>query len=148
MTKPRLPPEVLAQRCASGMLEADAAVAFVGMKLEHIAPGAAAMSLTLRPEMMNSHGTCHGGFIFALADSTFAYACNSHNDVAVAQSCTITYINPAQAGDHLTAIAREVARRGRSGVYDIEVTDQTGQQIALFRGHSRTIKGKHIADPV
>ncbi len=145
MTKPQMSPEVMAQRCAEGMLATDEAVRSVGMKLEQIAPGAAVMSLELRPEMMNSHGTCHGGFIFALADSTFAYACNSHNDVAVAQSCTITYINPAKAGDRLRAVAREVSRRGRSGVYDIEVTDQKGQQIALFRGHSRTVKGKHIA---
>lgn len=145
MTKPHMPPEVLAQRCAEGMLSTDAAVRFVGMKLESIAPGAAVMSLELMPEMMNSHGTCHGGFIFALADSTFAYACNSRNDVAVAQSCTITYVNPAKAGDRLRAEAREVSRRGRSGVYDIEVKDQDGQQIALFRGHSRTIKGRHVA---
>jgi acyl-CoA thioesterase len=94
--------------------------------------------------MSNGHGTCHGGFIFSLADSAFAFACNSYNDIAVAQHCSITYINPVRVGDRLTAVAREVSRRGRSGIYDIRITNQHGVVVAEFRGHSRTLEGRHI----
>ncbi|MGO4339293.1 hydroxyphenylacetyl-CoA thioesterase PaaI [Labrys sp. KB_33_2] len=131
----------LAKACADAMWEEDAATRHLGIAMERVAPGMAVLSMTVRPEMTNGHRTCHGGYIFALADSTFAFACNSYDQRTVAQHCSITYIAPAFAGDCLTATAREVSRRGRSGIYDINITNQNGDHIAEFRGHSRTIKG-------
>ncbi|MGJ4860587.1 hydroxyphenylacetyl-CoA thioesterase PaaI [Labrys sp. La1] len=131
----------LAKACADAMWEEDAATRHLGIAMERVAPGMAVLSMTVRPEMTNGHRTCHGGYIFALADSTFAFACNSYDQRTVAQHCSITYIAPAFAGDCLTATAREVSRRGRSGLYDINITNQNGDHIAEFRGHSRTIKG-------
>jgi acyl-CoA thioesterase len=92
----------------------------------------------------NGHDICHGGFIFALADSAFAFACNSYNQVAVAQHNTISFIAPSFQGDRLTAVAREVTRNGRSGLYDVRVTNQDGRLIAELRGASRVIKGTHF----
>jgi acyl-CoA thioesterase len=103
--------------------------------------------MTVTADMVNGLDLCHGGFIFTLADSTFAFACNSYNQRAVAQIATITFIAPARRGDRLTAVAREVASFGRSGIYDIRVTDQHGRLIAEFRGHSRTVKGTHVPIP-
>jgi acyl-CoA thioesterase len=95
--------------------------------------------------MLNGHGTCHGGYIFTLADSAFAYACNSYNLTTVAAGCTIDYLAPGREGDVLTAIAQERSASGRTGVYDIEVINQRGEKIALFRGKSYRIKG-HVID--
>lgn len=125
----------------------DAASQGLGMSLDAIAPGAATLSMTVTDAMTNGHKTCHGGFIFTLADSAFAFACNSYNQNAVAQMASITFLAPAFAGDRLTAQALEVARSGRSGLYDIRVTNQSGAQIAEFRGHSRTVKGSHFPEP-
>jgi acyl-CoA thioesterase len=97
--------------------------------------------MIVRPEMSNGHGTCHGGYTFLLADSAFAFACNGYNQRTVGQHAAITYLAPGRLGDRLTATAREVSRQGRSGVYDVRVTNQDGVQIAEFRGHSRTVKG-------
>jgi acyl-CoA thioesterase len=128
------------------MWKADEASRNLGMVLAAVAPGAATLSLTVKHQMTNGHGTCHGGYIFTLADSAFAFACNSHNEIAVAQHCSITYIMPAHAGDNLTAVAHEVSRRGRSGIYDVDIRNQDMALVALFRGHSRTLKGKHLAE--
>ena len=100
--------------------------------------------MPVREDMLNGHGLCHGGMIFTLADSAFAFACNSYNQMAVAQHCSITYLIPGRIGDRLTATAREVSRRGRSGLYDIRITNQDGAHVAEFRGHSRTVKGTHL----
>lgn len=145
MTAARTPQE-LAEASAAAMWSDDAASQRLGMEIRHIAPGAATLAMTVRPDMSNGHGNCHGGYIFLLADSAFAFACNSYNLVTVAQHASISFLEPVRIGDQLTAEAREVARRGRSGIYDIRVTNQHGQNVAEFRGLSRTVKGTHVPD--
>lgn len=134
----------LAEASAAAMWSGDAASRKLGMSLDRIAPGQATLSMTVTADMSNGHGNCHGGYIFALADSAFAFACNSYNQLVVAQHCSVTYLNPGRIDDRLTATATEVSRRGRSGIYDIRLTNQNGEHIAEFRGHSRTIKGTHL----
>ena len=137
-------PQQLAEAAAAAMWAQDRASQGLGMSLDAVGPGTATLSMTVRDDMVNGLDLCHGGFIFTLADSTFAFACNSHNQRVVAQIATIAFIAPARRGDRLTARATEVARFGRSGLYDIRVTDQQGTLIAEFRGHSRTVKGTHV----
>ena len=134
----------LAEACAKAMWNDDSASQRLGMSLDHIAPGEATLSMDITRDMSNGHGNCHGGYIFTLADSAFAFACNSRNQVTVAQQNSITYINPGRIGDRLTATAREVSLRGRSGIYDVRITNQQGQHGAEFRGHSRSVKGTHL----
>jgi acyl-CoA thioesterase len=141
-----LTPEALAEACAEVMWNDDNASQRLGMILDRIAPGSASLSFEITDNMTNGHGTCHGGFIFALADSAFAFACNSYNQRAVAQHCTITYLTAAHRGDRLTANATEISRRGRSAIYDVKITNQNSEQVAEFRGHSRTVKGTHLPD--
>lgn len=137
-------PEEVAEASAKAMWNGDSASQRLNMRLDHIAPGEATLSMTITAEMSNGHGNCHGGYLFTLADSAFAFACNSYNQVAVAQHCSITYLMPGRIGDRLTATAKEISRRGRSGIYDIRLTNQSGDHIAEFRGHSRTVKGTHL----
>ncbi|TMM53022.1 hydroxyphenylacetyl-CoA thioesterase PaaI [Sulfitobacter sabulilitoris] len=139
-------PLARARTCATLMMEQDAASRGLGMVLDHVAPGTATLSMTIKPEMLNGHGICHGGFIFTLADSAFAFACNTYNQLTVAQQNQITYLAPGRPGDTLTATAIEVARTGRSGTYDVTVTAGNGSTLALFRGLSRTIKGQHFPE--
>ncbi|TWI35873.1 acyl-CoA thioesterase [Paracoccus sulfuroxidans] len=134
----------LAEACAKAMWNDDSASQRLGMSLDNIAPGEATLSMDITAEMSNGHGNCHGGYIFTLADSAFAFACNSRNQITVAQQNSITYINPGRIGDRLTATAREVSLRGRSGIYDVRITNQQGEHIAEFRGHSRSVKGTHL----
>ena len=134
-------PKERAQKAADAMWSPDKASKWMDMTLEDVDEGTATMSLVVQPHHCNGHGICHGGVTFSLADSTFAFACNSRNQSTVAQQNTITYLAPGYEGDRLTAEAREVSLKGRSGVYDITVTNQKGETIALFRGHSRAIKG-------
>ncbi|WP_210275266.1 hydroxyphenylacetyl-CoA thioesterase PaaI [Martelella soudanensis] len=134
-------PQALAEACARVMWNDDNASQRLGMRLEHIAPGEATLSMTLTEAMTNGHGNAHGGYLFTLADSAFAFACNTYNQLTVAQHCSITYTAPGALGDRLTATAREVSRKGRSGIYDISVSREDGTVIAEFRGHSRTING-------
>ena len=101
--------------------------------------------MTVRDDMLNGHAICHGGFIFTLADSAFAFACNSYNLNTVASGCSIDFLAPARLGDVLTAHAQEKGASGRTGVYDIVVTNASGQNIALFRGKSYRIQG-HVVD--
>ena len=138
-------PQELAETCARAMWDDDAASQQLGMTLERVAPGAATLSMTVTEAMSNGHGNCHGGYIFTLADSAFAFACNTYDQVTVAQHCAVTYIAPGKVGDRLTATAREVSRAGRSGIYDVRVTRDDGTLIAEFRGHSRTINGTLLA---
>jgi acyl-CoA thioesterase len=140
-------PQQLAETCARIMFAEDRATQGMDIVLEHIAPGQSTMSMSVTAAMCNGHGTCHGGFIFALADSAFAFACNSHGQRAVAQHAGITYIQPAQEAERLTATAVEVSRRGRGGIYDVTVTNTAGDVVAEFRGHSRTIKGTIVPMP-
>jgi len=135
----------LAQKCADALWASDTATRSLGMQLTSVAPGTAEMSMVVRPDMTNGHGTCHGGFIFTLADSAFAFACNTYDERTVAQHAQITFIAPAKSGDRLIATAIERSRTGRSGIYDITVNLEDGQQIAEFRGHSRTIGGNIVA---
>lgn len=134
--------QATAQRSAEAMWKDDRASQGLGMRIEDVGPGAARLSMTVRPDMLNGHAICHGGFIFALADSAFAFACNSYNLVTVASGCSIDFVAPAREGDLLTAQARERSASGRTGVYDIEVTNQRGEAVALFRGKSYRIKGQ------
>lgn len=141
-----LSPQALAEACAKSMWEDDNASRQLGMELLSVAPGEATIAMTVTELMTNGHGTCHGGYMFTLADSAFAFACNTYNQRTVAQHCSVTYIAPAFKGDRLTATAREVSRRGRGGIYDIRIANQQGEQIAEFRGHSRTVKGTLLPD--
>lgn len=139
-----LTPQQIAEKSAEAMWKDDHASQGLGMKIEAVSPGSATLSMEITKAMSNGHGNCHGGYIFALADSAFAFACNSHNEIVVAQHCSITYIAPGRLGDRLTAEAREASRRGRSGIYDIRITNQKGDHIAEFRGHSRILSGTHF----
>ncbi|WP_424942725.1 hydroxyphenylacetyl-CoA thioesterase PaaI [Aliiroseovarius crassostreae] len=139
-------PEMRAQRSADAMWADDPASQALGMSLDAVGPGRAVISMSVRADMANGHGICHGGFIFTLADSAFAFACNSYNHRVVAQHNSITYLAPGQLGERLTATAVEVSRAGRSGIYDVTVTGEDGRQVALFRGHSRQIKGHHFEE--
>jgi len=131
----------LAEAAAQALLTRDRASDALGMKLIGVRPGYARMQMTVREDMVNLHGTTHGGLVFTLADSAFAYACNSHNKVAVASSCSIDFLRPAHLGETLTATAVEQALVGRSGVYDVRVENNKGELVALFRGKSTQIRG-------
>jgi acyl-CoA thioesterase len=130
----------MARACADAMWAEDDASKGLGMEIVEIGPGFATLAMTVRPDMVNGQRIAHGGFIFTLADSAFAFACNSHNERAVAAQGQITFIKPGKLGDRLIAMAREVTRGGRSGIYDVRVT-AGDTVIAEFRGHSRVIPG-------
>lgn len=136
-------PEEIARRAGAALWAKDKAAQSLGMELLAIGPGTASLAMTVAETMTNGHETAHGGFIFTLADTAFAFACNSHGLVTVAAQCGITFIRPGRAGDRLIATAREISRAGRSGIYDIQVTAQD-KVIAEFRGHSRTIGGSFV----
>jgi len=141
-----LDPQALAEQVAAAMFKDDKTAQFLGIHIDAIAPGACRMSMKVREEMLNSHFIGHGGFIFALADTAFAYACNAYNLATVASGCSIDYVAPARLGDTLTASAEERSLSGRTGVYDITVSNQKGDTIAFFRGKSYRIKGAAIPD--
>jgi len=136
--------QALAEATAEAMYARDAASQSLGMEIVGMGPGYAKLRMKVRPDMLNGHQTCHGGFIFALADSAFAFSCNSFNLNAVAAGCSIEYLAPGRVNDVLTAEAQMQAQAGRSGVYDVTVTNQDGTRIALFRGKSHQIKGEVI----
>lgn len=142
-----LTPQQVAEQVAEIMWPDDHAARGLGMEIVSVGPGTATLRMTVRQDMVNGHGTCHGAFIFAVADSCFAYACNSDNHRAVAGGVEINFLAPAFLGDVLTAVGQRRQQGGRSGVYDIEVTNQQGKLIALFRGRSVRVKG-HFIDPV
>lgn len=139
-------PEERARRSAEAMWAGDAASKWLGARIDEIGPGRAVLSMEVAAHHLNGHGICHGGFIFTLADSAFAFACNSHNRLVVAQQNAITYLSPGRPGERLTATATETSLTGRSGVYDVVVTGGDGRQVALFRGLSRQISGQHIQE--
>jgi len=142
--KPLLSPaeaQALAERVADRMFAQDRASQRMGMRIDRVAPGEAVLTMTVRDDMVNGHAICHGGFVFTLADSAFAFACNSYNENTVASGCSIEFLAASREGDVLTATARERHLRGRTGVYDIDVTNQKGETVALFRGKSTRIKG-------
>ena len=138
-------PIALAQSVAQKMFAADrASREFMQMVLLSCTPGRASMRMTVRAEQLNGHQICHGGFIFTLADSTFAFACNSHNKNAVASGATIEFLKPAHEGDVLTCEAQEQTLQGRHGIYDMKVANQRGEVIAMFRGKSAQIPGSAL----
>ena len=129
-------PQQIAARVGGQMLANDRASRGLGMSLVAIAPGSATLTMTVRDDMLNGLDICHGGLITTLADSAFAFACNSHGEVTVAAGLTVDFIAPARRGDVLTAHAVEVARAGRGGLYDVAVSNQRGEPIAMLRGRS------------
>ena len=141
--KATLSPDDLARACAAAMWKQDDASRGLGMEIVEIRPGHATLKMTVEPHMVNGQRIAHGGFIFTLADSAFAFACNTHNERVVAAEGNITFIRPGKLGDVLVAKAREISRNGRSGIYDVSVT-ANDVVIAEFRGHSRTIGGTWV----
>ncbi|HVF65290.1 MAG TPA: hydroxyphenylacetyl-CoA thioesterase PaaI [Casimicrobiaceae bacterium] len=138
-------PQSVAERTGEAMFANDRASRRMGMRIDAIAPGTATLSMTVRTDMLNGHDICHGGFIFTLADSAFAFACNSHNLVTVAAGASIEFLAPAREADVLTAHAQERIVSGRTGIYDVDVVNQRGERIALFRGKSHRIKGHVVS---
>ena len=134
----------IAERASQALYDGDRASQMLGMKIESCAPGRATVSMRVRSDMVNGHGICHGGLIFALADSAFAFACNSYGDNTVAAGAAIEFLMPAREDDALRAIATERWRAGRAGIYEIEVRNQRDETVALFRGRSHQIAGRMI----
>ena len=135
----------IARACAHAMWAEDSASKGLGMQLISVEPGRAVLAMTITDRMVNGHNIAHGGYIFTLADSAFAFACNTYNQRCVAQHCGVTFIAPGKLGDRLIAKGVERQRAGRSGIYDITVTREDGTVIAEFRGHSRTIEGRILS---
>jgi len=134
----------LAEASAARMYERDAAARGLDIIVEEVAPGCAKLSMRVRADMVNGHAICHGGYIFTLADTAFAYACNSYNASTVAAGARIDFLAPAHEGDRLVANATEVSLRGKTGVYDVVVCNEAGDQLALFRGNSFRIQGSIV----
>ena len=146
-TSPDTPadPQALAEAVTEAMWSRDRATQGLGMQIQRVRPGYALIRMAVRADMVNGHHICHGGFIFTLADSAFAFSCNSYNQNTVASGCSIDFLAPAREGDVLEAEAVERSLSGRTGVYDITVRTQNGKTVALFRGKSYRIKGEVIA---
>lgn len=140
-------PQQIADLVRERMHANDRATQSLGMRIVSVTPGAATLEMTVREDMLNGHETCHGGLIASLADSAFAFGCNSYNELTVASGFSIDLMAPARLGDVLTARCAEVSKAGRTGVYDVEVSNQRGERIAVFRGRSYTIKGKPAVAP-
>lgn len=143
-TMSEITPQQLAERVRDGMYANDRATQAMGMLVAEIGPGSATVTMTVREDMLNGHAICHGGFIATLADSAFAFACNAYNELTVASGFSIDLMAPARLGDVLSARCTEVNKAGRTGVYDVEVTNQRGERLAVFRGRSYTLKGKPV----
>jgi acyl-CoA thioesterase len=140
-------PKALAQKVGESMFAVDTASKdTMGMELIECSPGRAVLRMQVREMHLNGHKICHGGFIFTLADSTFAFACNSHNKVTVAAGCSIEFLKPGQLGDVLTCEGVEQVLQGRHGIYDMKVSNQRGEVVAMFRGKSATIQGTVIPE--
>lgn len=137
-------PQTIAEAASRAMHERDHAAHHLGISVAEIKPGYAKLIMTVKQTMVNGHDICHGGMIFTLADTAFAHACNSYNLNTVAAGCNIEYLAPAKLHDVLTAAAQEQTLVGRSGIYDVVVTDQHRKTIAVFRGKSARIKGELV----
>lgn len=140
-------PQRVAEAVRDAMWRDDRASKMLGMQILAIAPGTATLQMTVRDDMLNGHDICHGGLVTTLADSAFAFACNAYNEVTVASGFDVNLVAAARLGDVLTARAHEVSKSGRTGVYDIEVSNQRGEKVAAFRGRSYTMKGKSVVKP-
>ena len=146
MSQMQLSPQEIAERSAQAMWARDDASKWLGCSLDAVTPGSATLSMTVEKHHTNGHDICHGGYIFTLADSAFAFACNSHNQSTVASHCAVTFLRPGKLGERLTATAHERWREGRSGITDVTVTNAEGETVAEFRGNSRTIRGTLIPE--
>lgn len=135
-------PQELAEKVRDAVFAQDVASRALGMTMTAIGPGTSTVEMTVRADMLNGHALCHGGLISTLADTAFAFACNSYNEMTVASSFAIDFVAPARAGDVLSAACTERSKAGRTGVYDVQVSNQRGESIALFRGRSHTFRGK------
>ncbi len=144
--KPGVDPQALAEAVRQRMFANDAASQAMGMQIEAVGPGSARIAMTVRADMLNGFKICHGGFITTLADSAFAFGCNSHNEMTVASGITVDFLAPAHEGDRLVAECHEVARTGRTGLYDIKVINQHGRTVVVMRGRSHTLKGRPVVD--
>lgn len=133
--------DAFAAKVADALYQRDMTAQRLGMALETVTMGAATLSMTVTEDMLNGHGVAHGGYIFTLADTAFAYACNGENVATLAQHCQITFVAPGKLGERLTAAATELSKSGRSGLYDVEVRGGDGRLVAAFRGASRTVGG-------
>ena len=140
-------PQAIAERVRDAMWANDRASRLLGMQVLAVGPGTATVSMTVRDDMLNGHDICHGGLITTLADSAFAFACNAYNELTVASGFTVDLVAPGRLGDVLTARCTEVNKAGRTGVYDIEVRNQRGERVVMFRGRSYTLKGKPVVAP-
>ena len=145
-TTSTLTPQQIAERVRDGMLLNDRATRAMGMEVTAIAPGTATLTMRVREDMLNGHDTCHGGLITTLADSAFAFACNSHGELTVAASIAVDFLAPGRKDDMLTARAFEVSKAGRTGLYDITVTNQRGELVAVFRGRSHRLGERKVYD--
>jgi acyl-CoA thioesterase len=139
-------PQQLAAACAEAMYAADEASRRLGITIDGVAPGRATATMRVTEAMVNGHGICHGGYVFLLADTAFAFACNTYDAVTLAAGCDVVFVSPARLGDELVAEATERVRLGRSGVYDVTVSGQDGSTVAEFRGLSRTVEGRLLGD--
>jgi acyl-CoA thioesterase len=139
-------PQQIAEATRDAMWANDRASKMLGMQVVAIGPGSATLTMTVRDDMLNGHDLCHGGLIATLADSAFAFACNAYNEVTVASGFDIHLTGGARRGDVLTAVATELSKGGRTGVYDIAVSNQRGEAVAAFRGRSYSIKGKPLVE--
>jgi acyl-CoA thioesterase len=139
-------PQEVAEATRDAMWRNDRASQALGMEVLAIGPGTATLAMSVREDMLNGHDICHGGLITTLADSAFAFACNAYNEVTVASGFDVNLLQAAQRGDRLTAVAHEVSKSGRTGVYDIAVHNQRGEAVAAFRGRSYTLKGKPLIE--
>ncbi len=135
-------PQQVADKVREGMLRNDRATKWLGMQILQVTPGGAVLQMTVREQMLNGHDICHGGLITTLADSAFAFACNSYNELTVASGFAVDLLAPGRLGDVLTATCHEVSRAGRTGVYDCEVQNQRDERVAVFRGRSYAAKGR------
>ena len=134
----------IAEASCDAMWANDRASKMLGMQVLAVGPGTATLSMTVREDMLNGHDTCHGGLVATLADSVFGFACNSYNEGTLASAFDVDFVAPARRGDVLTARATEVNKAERSGVYDVAVVNQRGEAVAVFRGRSRTMKGRAV----
>jgi acyl-CoA thioesterase len=135
------PAQRLAEQVAEALFANDKASQALGIRIVEVRPGYAKLSMIVRADMVNGHRICHGGMVFTLADSAFAFSCNSYNESTVAAAASIDFLAPSHEGDELTAVATEVWRSRRNGIYEITVTNQKGARVALFRGRSARIEG-------
>jgi acyl-CoA thioesterase len=145
---PHADPQATAQQVRDAMFETDVVLRTLGIAVPEVGLGRATATMAVRADMLNGFAICHGGLVATLADTAFAYACNAYDQLTVASGFAIDILAPSREGDLLTARAHEVSRSGRTGVYDVEVSNQRGERIAVFRGRSYTMKGKPVVGGV